>query len=129
MFFFVSVDKFLGGAFCACGGIVGAEEKSIAVLAAKFHCLCRTPGVTADDWILPSQLVGLLNDQSNLIIVLRSKQYFSARLNDLSQLGTEISIPGSKTFISYNGTGAVYLFPGFFKKLGEPLGIIAGNII
>jgi len=106
-----------------------AEEKPVTILTTKLDGLGRTPGVAPYDRFVPTQFMRLLDDQSDLVVVLGGKQHVRPGLNNLGQLGAEISILGCEALIRHNRTGAMNFFPGFFKKFGQAFGIIAGHIV
>jgi hypothetical protein len=82
VFFVIAVDKGFGCAGRAGGSIMGGEEKSIAVLAAKFYRFRRSPAVAADNGLIPAELMSLLYNQGDFVIILGRKQYFRTRLNN-----------------------------------------------
>ena len=125
----VLIDKLLGRSFGPQGGIVGAEEATLAVLAAEGHEFRRIPGIASQDGLLPSHLVGLLHDQGDLIIILGGEQDIRLGGHDLCELGAEVPVLGGEGLKSDDRPFSIDLFEGLFEKLGQSLGIIAGDVI
>jgi len=82
----IPVDEFPGLPRGPCSGIVGAEEGTVAVLAAELHRLGRSPSVAPHDGFVESQLMGLLNDEGHLVVVLGGEEKFRAGVLDLGEL-------------------------------------------
>ena len=73
--------------------------------------------------------MGLLHNERNLIIILGCKQHFGARIDNLGQLRAKIGVLGGKAFKGHHRAGAVIFLPSLFEKLGQPFGVVAGDII
>jgi hypothetical protein len=106
-----------------------AEEGAVAVLAAELDRLGGPPGVAAHDGLLPAELVGLLDDERHLVVILRGEQHLRAGVDDLGQLGAEIGVLGGEALVGHHGTLPVDVFPRFLEELGQPLGIVGSHVV
>jgi len=125
----VLVDKFLGLALGAGGGVVGDEEVALAVVAAQAHEVARAPGIAAQDRLVEAHGLGLLHDQRHLIVILGHEKHIGTGLHDVVDLSGEVHILGGKGLESHHRAGTVDLFEGGLEILGQALRVVGGDVV